>query len=100
MKYIKMLKMPNQNLISISAIYAVKSYEKGIGILDSRNRMIEWIDIPVDDEDSVRTGKYHTVLGIFESLINDSRHAQQPSWDFLDTEVIQPKKKASAQPAV
>jgi hypothetical protein len=80
--YIKAVKLPNGDLISIEAIVSVKKFESGVGILDLRNRMLGWIEIAEEDTDK-RIALFDRVRDIFDGLINNRRRAQQPDWAFL-----------------
>ncbi len=83
--YIKAVRLPNGDLISIEAIVTVKAFDGGVGILDLRNRMIGWIEIEGGDDDT-RAEKFVRVIDIFDNLINNRRRAQQPDWSFLHEE--------------
>ena len=79
-KYIRAVKLPAGDLIAIDNIMAVKRFDKGIGLLDMRNRMVGWVDIE-DPEDA--SNHFDKVLDIFNDLINNRRRAEQPDWSFL-----------------
>jgi hypothetical protein len=79
-KYIRAVKLPAGDLIAIENIMAVKRFDKGIGLLDMRNRMVGWVEI----EDSQDADKhFEQVLKIFDDLINNRRRVEQPDWSFL-----------------
>lgn len=79
-KYIRVVKLPVGDLIAIDNIMAVKRFDKGIGLLDMRNRMVGWVEI----EDSQHADEhFEKVLEIFNDLINNRRRAEQPDWSFL-----------------
>ena len=79
-KYIRAVKLPAGDLIAIDNIMAVKRFDKGIGLLDMRNRMVGWVEIE-DPEDA--NNHFDKVLDIFNDLINNRRRAEQPDWSFL-----------------
>ena len=79
-KYIRAVKLPAGDLIAIDNIMGVKRFDKGIGLLDMRNRMVGWVEI----EDSQHADEhFEQVLEIFDDLINNRRRAEQPDWSFL-----------------
>ena len=79
-KYIRAVKLPAGDLIAIDNIMGVKRFDKGIGLLDMRNRMVGWVEID-DSQDANK--HFEKVLEIFNDLINNRRRVEQPDWSFL-----------------
>lgn len=99
-KYIRAVRLPNGDLVTIEAIVTVKRFDGGIGLLDLRNRMIGWIDIDLKASDSVRAEHFDRTLTIFDELINDRRRASQPDWRYLTGASVSPTvAKSNPAPA-
>lgn len=87
-KYIRAVRLPNGDLVSIDHIATVKRFDSGVGLLDHRNRMVGWVETNgTEDADE----QFATVLDIFDMLINDRRRAEQPDWSFLDEGTEEPE---------
>ncbi len=95
-KYIRAVRLPNGDLVTIDAIVTVKRFDGGVGLLDLRNRMTGWVDIDPEADDATREKRFRKTLCIFDELINDRRRASQPDWDYL-TEA--PASKSNPAPA-
>lgn len=81
-RYIKAVRLPSGDLVSIDAIGTVKRFDAGVGILDLRNRMVGWVEISEEDP-KARDEHFNYVLDVFDQLINDQRRAYQPDWGCL-----------------
>lgn len=86
-KYIRAVRLPNGDLVSIDHIVGVKRFDSGVGLLDQRNRMIGWVEVNSSEK---AAEMFASVLDIFNMLINDRRRAEQPDWSFLDEEDVEP----------
>ena len=82
-KYIRAVRLPGGDLVTIDAITTVKRFDGGVGLLDLRNRMIGWVDIDPDADESIRLKLFDKTLRFFDELINDRRRTSQPDWDYL-----------------
>lgn len=91
-KYIRAVRLPEGDLVSLEAIVTVKRFDGGVGLLDLRNRMIGWIDIDLKESDSVRAELFARTLTIFDEMINDRRRASQPDWSYLTATTVPPTK--------
>jgi hypothetical protein len=87
-KYIRSVKLPKSDLVAIDHIVGVKRFDSGVGLLDQRNRMIGWVEVPPSETSEE---KFEMVLGIFDMLINDRRRSEQPDWSFLDEDDVAPE---------
>lgn len=76
--YVRAVKLPNMDLISVEAIASVKRFEQGVGLLNFRDKMIGWLDVTDKSESDA-------VMGIFDKIINDRRRASQPDWTKIIT---------------
>ncbi|MFC3459500.1 hypothetical protein [Massilia haematophila] len=96
-KYIRAVRLPNGDLVSIDHIATVKRFDSGVGLLDHRNRMVGWVEISgTEDADE----QFATVLDIFDMLINDRRRAEQPDWSFLDEGTEEPEAASTKKSSV
>ncbi|MBK1719171.1 hypothetical protein CKO27_16245 [Thiocystis violacea] len=73
------------NSVLIALIAQVVGFENGVGLLNDRGKMIGWIDIPAQDPE-LRQNQFERVLGEFNAILNDPRHAQQPDYAHLNEE--------------
>lgn len=91
-KYIRAVRLPNGDLVSIDHITGVKRFDSGVGLLDQRNRMIGWVEVNSTEN---AAELFATILDIFNMLINDRRRAEQPDWSFLDKDNVEPEMNSA-----
>lgn len=80
-KYMKAVSMPgNTQSVSVEQMASVSILDSGVGVFDSRNRMIAWVEV----EDRVKAQRVYDLL---LEIINNPRRAKQPDWSFLAEDV-------------
>ena len=102
MAHLTVVRLPDGSLLALIQIARLSHFDGGTGILNSRDKMIAWLDtseLPEPDQE----GAKQMISDIFEELINNPRRAKQPDWSFLKvtplTSAIQPSRIKNDPPA-
>lgn len=88
--YSKAIQMPDGSLLRIEQMARVSLYDNGVGVLDDRGRMINWIECTDVD-------KRNAIAAILLDVMNSPRRAKQPDWRFLHDAEAAPQAPVPAE---
>lgn len=85
---IRAFQTPNMDVVFVEQMASIRVLNGGVGIFDSRKRMIGWIEV-VDPAQILHT------TSLMVQIINEPRRAKTPDWGYL-TEIEDAPTPASA----